>query len=141
MEPKNALVRQFKRIFSLNNVWVDMLNLFCLLFANAAYYFVYFQVKLHFTDGALSAIAKKAMSKNTGARGLRTILESILIEAMYEVLFCHSLHRTWSSKLCQNAVTLSAYKHTYVINFTKCLLLPDSKCKIWRRANRCSCGG
>lgn len=61
MEPKNALVRQFKRIFSLNNV------------------------KLHFTDGALSAIAKKAMPKNTGARGLRTILESILIEAMYEI--------------------------------------------------------
>ncbi|XP_042373675.1 CLP protease regulatory subunit CLPX3, mitochondrial-like [Zingiber officinale] len=61
MEPKNSLVRQFKRLFSLNNV------------------------KLHFTDGALSAIAKKTMSKNTGARGLRTILESILIEAMYEI--------------------------------------------------------
>jgi ATP-dependent Clp protease ATP-binding subunit ClpX len=36
-------------------------------------------------DGALRIIAKKAMSKNTGARGLRTILENILMESMYEV--------------------------------------------------------
>jgi ATP-dependent Clp protease ATP-binding subunit ClpX len=42
-------------------------------------------VKLHFTDKALRLIAKKAMAKNTGARGLRSILESILTEAMYEV--------------------------------------------------------
>lgn len=46
-----------------------------------------FQVKLHFTDDALRIIAKKAMAKNTGARGLRAILESILTEAMYEVCF------------------------------------------------------
>ena len=43
------------------------------------------QVKLHFTDGALRLIAKKAIAKNTGARGLRAILETILLEAMYEV--------------------------------------------------------
>ncbi|KAK9167825.1 hypothetical protein Scep_003016 [Stephania cephalantha] len=42
------------------------------------------QVKLHFTESALRLIAKKAMAKNTGARGLRGILESILTEAMYE---------------------------------------------------------
>jgi len=42
-------------------------------------------VKLHFTDGALRIIAKKAMSKNTGARGLRTILENILMDSMYEI--------------------------------------------------------
>lgn len=44
-----------------------------------------FQVKLHFTDAALRLIARKAMVKNTGARGLRAILESTLTEAMYEV--------------------------------------------------------
>lgn len=44
-----------------------------------------FQVKLHFTEKALRLIAKKAMAKNTGARGLRALLESILIDAMYEV--------------------------------------------------------
>ncbi|AQK53103.1 CLP protease regulatory subunit CLPX3 mitochondrial [Zea mays] len=61
IEPKNALGKQFKKLFSMNNV------------------------KLHFTDGALRIIAKKAMSKNTGARGLRTILENILMDSMYEI--------------------------------------------------------
>jgi len=42
-------------------------------------------VKLHFTEKALRIIGKKSMAKNTGARGLRTILESVLAEAMYEV--------------------------------------------------------
>ncbi|KDO42935.1 hypothetical protein CISIN_1g0057622mg, partial [Citrus sinensis] len=60
-EPKNALGKQYKRLFSMNNV------------------------KLHFTEKALRVIAKKATAKNTGARGLRAILESILTEAMYEV--------------------------------------------------------
>ncbi|KAG8645920.1 CLP protease regulatory subunit CLPX2, mitochondrial isoform X2 [Manihot esculenta] len=60
MEPKNALGKQYKKMFNMNNV------------------------KLLFTDGALRLIAKKAMAKNTGARGLRAILENILTEAMYE---------------------------------------------------------
>ncbi|KAM0940160.1 putative AAA+ ATPase domain, ATPase, AAA-type, core, Clp protease, ATP-binding subunit ClpX [Dioscorea sansibarensis] len=60
-EPKNALGKQYKKLFSMNNV------------------------KLHFTNTALRLIAKKAMAKNTGARGLRAILESILTEAMYEI--------------------------------------------------------
>ncbi|PHU10273.1 ATP-dependent Clp protease ATP-binding subunit ClpX [Capsicum chinense] len=42
-------------------------------------------VKLQFTENALRLIAKKAIAKNTGARGLRSILESILTEAMFEV--------------------------------------------------------
>lgn len=42
-------------------------------------------MKLHFTEKALRLIAQKALAKNTGARGLRAILESILTEAMYEV--------------------------------------------------------
>ena len=49
-------------------------------------YFV-FQVELHFTETALRSIARKAISKNTGARGLRSILESVLVDAMYEVCY------------------------------------------------------
>ncbi|KQK10951.1 hypothetical protein BRADI_2g57240v3 [Brachypodium distachyon] len=60
-EPKNSLSRQYRKMFSLNNV------------------------KLHFTDDALRIVAKKAIARNTGARGLRAILESILLEAMYEI--------------------------------------------------------
>ncbi|XP_010521411.1 PREDICTED: CLP protease regulatory subunit CLPX2, mitochondrial isoform X2 [Tarenaya hassleriana] len=61
MEPKNALGKQYKKLFSMNSV------------------------QLLFTEGATRMIAKKAMSKNTGARGLRSLLESILTEAMFEV--------------------------------------------------------
>ncbi|AQK87683.1 CLP protease regulatory subunit CLPX1 mitochondrial [Zea mays] len=43
------------------------------------------QVKLHFTDNALRMIAKKALAKETGARGLRSIMEDILTEAMFEI--------------------------------------------------------
>ncbi|KAG5109032.1 hypothetical protein JHK84_045939 [Glycine max] len=60
-EPKNALGKQYKKLFSMNNV------------------------KLHFTEKALRLIAKKAMAKNTGARGLRALLENILTEAMFEI--------------------------------------------------------
>ncbi|MQL75500.1 hypothetical protein Taro_007895 [Colocasia esculenta] len=60
-EPKNALVKQYKKLFQMNDV------------------------KLHFTDTALKVIAKKALVKNTGARGLRSILENMLTEAMYEI--------------------------------------------------------
>lgn len=60
-EPKNALCKQYKRMFSMNNV------------------------KLHFTDNAMRLIAKRAIARNTGARGLRAILENILTEAMFQV--------------------------------------------------------
>ncbi|XAR57478.1 hypothetical protein NMG60_11025637 [Bertholletia excelsa] len=60
-EPKNSLGKQYKKLFSMN------------------------KVKLHFTEKALRMIAKKALAKNTGARGLRAILESLLTEAMYEI--------------------------------------------------------
>lgn len=60
-EPKNALAKQYKKLFQMNNV------------------------KLHFTKDALRLIARKAMGKNTGARGLRSLLENILMEAMYEI--------------------------------------------------------
>lgn len=60
-EPKNALVKQFEKLLSIDNV------------------------KLRFTDGSLHAIAKKAIARKTGARGLRAILEDIMLEVMYEV--------------------------------------------------------
>ncbi|QCE15581.1 ATP-dependent Clp protease ATP-binding subunit ClpX [Vigna unguiculata] len=60
-EPKNALGKQYKKMFQMNGV------------------------KLHYTESALRSIAKKAISKNTGARGLRSILENVLVDAMYEI--------------------------------------------------------
>lgn len=60
-EPKNALGKQYKKLFQMNGV------------------------KLHFTKSALRLIAKKAIAKNTGARGLRAILESMLMDAMFEI--------------------------------------------------------
>ena len=48
-------------------------------------------VKLTFTDGALKAIAKKAIERKTGARGLRAIMEEALLELMYEVPDQHEL--------------------------------------------------
>ncbi|PPD77548.1 hypothetical protein GOBAR_DD25522 [Gossypium barbadense] len=61
MKPKNALGKQYKKMFNMNGV------------------------KLYFTETALRLISKKAMAKNTGARGLRAILENILTEAMFEI--------------------------------------------------------
>ncbi|XP_074367912.1 CLP protease regulatory subunit CLPX1, mitochondrial isoform X2 [Apium graveolens] len=60
-EPKNALGKQYKKMFQMNGV------------------------NLHFTEGALRLIARKAITKNTGARGLRSLLESILMDSMYEI--------------------------------------------------------
>jgi ATP-dependent Clp protease ATP-binding subunit ClpX len=95
-EPKNALGKQFRKLFSMNNVRIFTLEtcnllskyicvgniqpIMCLILPRCS-----FQVKLHFTDAALRIIAQKAMCKNTGARGLRTILENILMDSMYEV--------------------------------------------------------
>ncbi len=59
--PKNSLVKQYKKIYSLEDV------------------------KLTFTKDALKEIAKKAISRKTGARGLRSIMEEILLDSMYEI--------------------------------------------------------
>jgi len=61
VEPKNALVRQYQKILEMDGV------------------------ELIFTDEALRAIASEAMGRNTGARGLRTIIEDIMLEIMYEI--------------------------------------------------------
>lgn len=60
-KPKNAITKQYKKMFEMDNVQVE------------------------FTDDALHAIATKAIKLNTGARGLRTILEEIMNPIMYEV--------------------------------------------------------
>ncbi|MGN0689128.1 MAG: ATP-dependent Clp protease ATP-binding subunit ClpX [Oscillospiraceae bacterium] len=60
-EPKNALVKQYQRLFELDNI------------------------ELEITDGALVEIAKKALQQKTGARGLRAIVEGILMDVMFEV--------------------------------------------------------
>ena len=60
-EPKNALVKQYQRLFEMEDV------------------------ELTFSDEAVSSIAKKAIERKTGARGLRSIMESILLETMYDL--------------------------------------------------------
>jgi len=59
--PKNALVKQYQRLFELENTELD------------------------FTDDALKAIAERAIKRKTGARGLRSILEDILLDTMFEL--------------------------------------------------------
>ena len=60
-KPKNALVKQYQRLFEMENV------------------------QLEFRDDALSAIARKAIERKTGARGLRSIMENILLDPMYDL--------------------------------------------------------
>ena len=61
MEPKNSLTKQYSKLFEMENVEVD------------------------FREDALRAVAQKAMERKTGARGLRSILESVLLETMYKL--------------------------------------------------------
>ena len=60
-EPKNAITKQFKKLFEMEGV------------------------ELEFRPEALQAVAKKALARKTGARGLRSILEQILLDTMYEL--------------------------------------------------------
>jgi ATP-dependent Clp protease ATP-binding subunit ClpX len=66
-EPKNALIKQYQKLFEFE------------------------KVKLRFTDGALAAIAKEALKRKAGARGLRSILESIMLDIMYELPSQHNI--------------------------------------------------
>ena len=60
-EPKNALIKQYSKLFELEGV------------------------ELEIRDDALTAVARKAMDRKTGARGLRSILEKALLETMFEL--------------------------------------------------------
>ncbi|MBM3675116.1 MAG: ATP-dependent Clp protease ATP-binding subunit ClpX [Actinobacteria bacterium] len=61
VQPKNALLRQYQKFFQFD------------------------EVDLHFTDDALEAVADQALARGTGARGLRAILEEVLLEVMYDL--------------------------------------------------------
>ena len=60
-EPKNALVKQYRKLFSID------------------------EVELSFTDGALKEVARQAIERKTGARGLRAILETAMLDIMYDI--------------------------------------------------------
>ena len=60
-EPRNALMKQYQRLFEMEDV------------------------HLKFTDGALTAIASEAIRRKTGARGLRAIMEEIMLDVMYDL--------------------------------------------------------
>ncbi len=60
-DPKNAIIKQYQKLLELD------------------------EVKLEFTEGALQAIAKKALKKNTGARALRSIIEEFMLDIMFEI--------------------------------------------------------
>ena len=68
-EPRNALVKQYQRLFEMEEVF------------------------LKFTDGALAAIAREAIRRKTGARGLRAILEEIALDVMYDPLSRDNIQR------------------------------------------------
>ena len=68
-EPKNSLTKQFSKLFEMENVELDI------------------------REDALLEIAKKAIERKTGARGLRSILENILMETMYKVPSEESLNK------------------------------------------------
>lgn len=83
-------------------------------------------MKLHYTEKALRLIANKAMNKNTGARGLRAILENLLTDAMYEVnLDFLNFWPVIIASLACNA-TVHVYKHSlwYIISPIQ---IPDAK--------------
>lgn len=60
-KPKNALVKQYMKFFEMDNI------------------------ELEFTEGALTAIARKALKRNTGARGLRAVIEEAILDVMYDL--------------------------------------------------------
>jgi ATP-dependent Clp protease ATP-binding subunit ClpX len=68
-EPKNALVKQYQKLFAMENVALD------------------------FTESALRAVARKAIARKSGARGLRSVMENAMLEIMYSVPFMSGIER------------------------------------------------
>ena len=85
-EPKNALTKQYKRLFDMEGA------------------------ELEFRDEALSAVAQKAMIRKTGARGLRTILENVLLETMYELPSMKNV-----SKVVVDDTVIDGHQKPYVV--------------------------
>jgi len=85
-EPKNALTKQYRRLFDMEGA------------------------ELEFRDEALSAVAQKAMQRKTGARGLRTILENVLLETMYELPSMKSV-----SKVVVDDTVIEGHQKPYIV--------------------------
>ena len=77
-EPKNALVKQYEKLFA------------------------YDKVELTFAEGALEAVADKAIERNIGARGLRAVMENLLTEIMYEIPSDPTVRRVVITPACVN---------------------------------------
>ena len=73
-EPKNSLVKQYEKLFELDGVGLE------------------------FSDDAIEAIADKALERKTGARGLRAIMESVMLDLMYRIPSDESISRCVISK-------------------------------------------
>lgn len=73
-EPKNALVKQYQALFGIENVGLE------------------------FEEGALRSIARQAMERKTGARGLRSIVERCLLDTMYRLPDLQGLKKWWSAR-------------------------------------------
>lgn len=77
-EPKNALLKQYKELFKMD------------------------EVELEFETSALAAIAEKTLEKKTGARGLRAIMEKVLLSCMYEIPSDHTIEKVTITLQCVN---------------------------------------
>jgi ATP-dependent Clp protease ATP-binding subunit ClpX len=90
IKPKNALVKQYQKLFQIENV------------------------ELEFTDESLQEIAKKTLQRKTGARGLRAIMEDILLEPMFEVPSQSSIKKIIVDKnaVVNNTHPLFVYENT-----------------------------
>ncbi len=87
LEPKNALTKQYRKLFDMEGV------------------------ELEFRDDALRAVAQRAMKRKTGARGLRTILESVLLDTMYDLP-----SSTSAKKVVLDEAVVSGETKPYVIH-------------------------
>jgi ATP-dependent Clp protease ATP-binding subunit ClpX len=91
VEPKNALVKQYQKLFEMEDV------------------------RLALTEDALKAVAKKAITRKTGARGLRSIMETILLETMFELPSLHGVEEVVINK----EVVANAAKPVFVYAKTR----------------------
>jgi ATP-dependent Clp protease ATP-binding subunit ClpX len=85
-EPKNAIVKQYQKLFEMEGVDVE------------------------FRDDALRAVSRKAMDRKTGARGLRTILENVLLDTMYDLPMMENV-----SKVVVDAAVIDGEAQPYLI--------------------------
>jgi ATP-dependent Clp protease ATP-binding subunit ClpX len=85
-EPKNAITKQYQKMFEIEGCDIE------------------------FRNDSLSAVAKKAMERKTGARGLRTILENTLLEIMYDLPSMENV-----SKVVVDAAVIQGKAQPYVI--------------------------